>query len=187
MTTQHDELGPLASLVGTWEGEGGHDVSPSNTDRQPTISKYRERMIFEPTGRVDNHEQVLFGLRYQTVAWRIGADEPFHEDRGYFMWDAENRQVWRAFTVPRGNALIAGGTTDADAKTFSMEAKLGDPCYGICSNKFLDKQFQTVRYTLSIKLNDDGSFTYEQNTMMKMPGRESLFEHTDTNTLRKVE
>ena len=52
-------LGPLAALVGTWEGTKGKDVAPSDTkgpdDRGTAKSAYRERIALEPMGRVDNH------------------------------------------------------------------------------------------------------------------------------------
>ena len=35
-------------------------------------------------------------------------------------------------------------------------------------------------------LNDDGSFTYEEDTMIRIKGQEELFHHTDANTLFKV-
>ncbi len=180
------DLGPLAALVGTWEGEKGMDVAPSAA-RDTARSPYRERMSFVPTGRVDNHEQMLFGLRYQTTAWRIGADEPFHEELGYWLWDAARGQVMRAFLVPRGVAVLAGGTAAADARSFRLEAKLGEPTYGICSNPFLHEAFRTVRYELFVELLGRDSFRYTEDTVLQMPGRADPFHHTDGNTLRRVE
>jgi len=63
-------LGPLAPLAGVWEGAAGTDVAPSSA-RATAVSRFRERIVFEPIGRVDNHEQTLFGLRYRTTAWRL--------------------------------------------------------------------------------------------------------------------
>jgi hypothetical protein len=77
-----EELGPLGRLVGTWEGDKGDDVAPSD-DRGTENNKFRERMVFEETGLVQNHEQNLYGLRYRTTAWRLGEDDPFHEELGY--------------------------------------------------------------------------------------------------------
>lgn len=184
-TEATDELGPLARLVGTWEGDKGEDRSPA-ADRGDGHNVYRERMVFEPTGQVDNHEQTLFGLRYRTTAWRIGADAPFHEELGYWMWDAERSQVMRCFLVPRGIAVIAGGTVAPDATTFSLAATLGSATYGICSNPFLDAQFKTVRYELTLTFLPDGGLSYDENTMMEMPDRARLHQHTDANTLYRA-
>ncbi len=83
------ELGPLAGLEGIWEGEKGTDTAPDDDPANQEINKYRERMTFEPTGLVANHTQKLYGLRYTTTAWRLGEDEPFHEELGYWLWDAD--------------------------------------------------------------------------------------------------
>ena len=96
MTTS--KLGPLAPLVGVWEGTKGDDVAPSD-DRGTENNKYRERLVFEDIGLVENHEQRLFGLRYKTMAWRIGADDPFHEELWYWLWDGNAKQVMRCFTM----------------------------------------------------------------------------------------
>lgn len=183
------ELGPLAPLLGTWEGGKGTDVAPSDkaeSDRQVATSPYRERMVFEATGRVDNHEQKLFGLRYNTKAWRIGADDPFHEELGYWMWDAASKLVIRSFMPPRGTTILAGGTVEPDATSFALEAKAGSEVFGICSSPFLTKEFKAVSYTLRVDTSTKDELHYEQHLFMKMKGREDLFDHSDLNTLRRI-
>jgi len=180
-------LGPLAALVGVWEGSKGADVAPAAPDPKDVArSDYRERMTFESIGRVDNHEQVLYGLRYSTVAWRLGADAPFHEEVGYWLWDAANRQVMRCFIVPRGVSVIAGGTADADAKGFELSAEVGSETYGICSNRFLDAEFKTIRYSLKVTVDGD-ELHYEEDTVLKIRSKDEPFHHTDANTLRRAE
>jgi hypothetical protein len=186
--TMSKDLGPLSSLAGIWEGDKGADVSPETPNRSNIAkSDYRERITFEPTGRVDNHEQVLFGLRYSTVVHRIGADDPFHEEVGYWLWDAVNKQVMRSFIVPRGVTILAGGTVEADATSFSLSAESGSETYGICSNQFLVQEFKTIRYDFSLTIQDMDSFSYEQDTVLAIKGQGSLFHHTDANQLRRVE
>lgn len=179
------QLGPLATLAGVWEGDKGADVAPSD-DRGTEQNKFRERITFEPIGPVRNHEQVLYGLRYATVARRIGEADPFHEEVGYWLWDAGERQVLRCFIVPRGVALIAGGTAEPTATTFSLLAQAGSDTYGICSNRFLEKEFKTVRYELTVTILDQNRFQYREDTQLQMPGRSDLFHHTDENTLTRV-
>jgi hypothetical protein len=183
------DLGPLFPLLGVWEGERGTDLAPSDkpeSDRKVATSKYRERMVFEPTGRVDNHEQQLFGLRYSTRAWRIGSEDPFHEELGYWMWDAASRLIIRTFMPPRGMTIFAGGNAKPDAREFSLEARAGDEVFGICSSPFLSEEFKTVHYTLDLKLIDDDTLYYDEHTWMKMKGRSELFDHRDDNTLKRV-
>lgn len=180
-------LGPLAALAGIWEGGTGVDDAPADPDRtQLAVSKYRERLVLEPIGRVDNHQQVLYGLRYATTAWREGADVSFHEEVGYWLWDAANKQVLRSFIVPRGVTVQAGGTVEPDAKTFSISAEAGSGTYGICSNLFLEEEFKTVRYDLTVTVHDDGTFSYEEDTQLQIKGRADIFHHIDRNRLKRV-
>lgn len=182
-------LGPLGPLQGVWEGGEGTDLAPSavaETDRQLATSKYRERMVFEPTGQVDNHEQTLFGLRYSTTAWRIDSPDPFHEEVGYWLWDAASKLIVRTFMPPRGMAVLAGGHAEPDARTFALEANAGAEDFGICSSPFLLEQFKTVKYTLTVEMLDDDTLYYDEHTWMKMKGREDLFDHRDENTLKRV-
>lgn len=183
------DLGPLGALSGVWEGDKGTDLAPSDaadSDRQLATSRYRERMVFAPTGLVENHEQRLFGLRYSTTAWRIGADNPFHEEVGYWLWDAASGLVMRCFMPPRGLTVLAGGYARADARAFSLEASAGSETFGICSSPFLVAEFKTVRYTLDVKRIDDDTLHYDEHTWLQMKGREEPFDHRDENTLRRV-
>lgn len=179
------QLGPLALLAGVWEGDKGADVAPSD-DRGTERNAFRERITFEPISPVRNHEQVLYGLRYATVAWRIREADPFHEEVGYWLWDPGERQVLRCFIVPRGVALIAGGTAEPTATTFTLLAEAGSDTYGICSNRFLDKEFKTVRYELTVTVLDQNRFHYKEDSQLRMPGKPDLFHHTDENTLTRV-
>jgi hypothetical protein len=177
-------LGPLAQLAGVWEGSEGDDRSPS-ADRGEASNPYRERMVFEPFAPVDNHEQWLYGLRYSTTAWRIGGENSFHEELGYWLWDPAAGQVMRCFMVPRGVTIFAGGSVAADATSFELEADLGSATFGICSNPFLDREFRTVRYELEISVSD-GVLSYAEDLQMQMPGRADLFHHRDSNRLEKA-
>ncbi len=145
-------------MIGVWEGEKGNDIAPDD-DCGTEINKFRERMVFEAIGPVINHEQVMYGLRYSTRAWRLPENVAFHEELGYWLWDATNKQVLRCFMVPRGVTVIAGGTVEATSKIFSLAADVGSETYGICSNRFLDAEFKTIRYELKITVHDANSFS----------------------------
>lgn len=179
------QLGPLSTLAGVWEGDKGDDKAPSD-DRGTEQNVFRERITFEPIVPVRNHEQALYGLRYATIAWRIGEVDPFHEEVGYWLWDPGEKQILRCFIVPRGVALIAGGTAEATATSFTLMAEAGSGTYGICSNRFLDKEFKTARYELTVRILDENRFYYKEDTQLRMPGKAELFHHTDENTLTRV-
>lgn len=188
-------LGPLAGLIGIWEGTGGTDCSPGKPDHLETDIErnYRERWEFsliDPP--VENHDQKLRQLVCDTYAWRgtkstagKKAGEPFHAQRGYWIWDAESKQLLNSFAVPRGITVNAGGTAEPDAKSFFLLADAGSEIYGISQNPFLIESFKVVRYVLQLKLNDDGSFDYEQDTQLQIRGR-GFMHHTDANHLKRV-
>ncbi len=176
-------LGPLYPLVGRWQGSAGRNIAP-DPDRGIEDGAYTEELSFTPIKIVKNHEQTLYGLRYQTVGFENGA--PFHEEVGYWLWEPEAKEVYRCFVVPRGITVLAGGKVGPEAKSFALEAKLGDPCFGISSIPFLDREFQTVRYTLEVSYPAPNQFFYKEITFMKMPGREKLFEHLDQNLMVKI-
>ena len=115
-------LGPLASLAGIWEGDKGIDFSRIHS--KETTTKYRERIVFEPLGPVNNGPQQLYGLRYSMTCWRLGESEGFHEEVGYWLWDAGNKQVLRCFMVPRGVLINAGGDAEGIVKVFIYQPKL---------------------------------------------------------------
>jgi hypothetical protein len=179
-------LGPLAPLVGIWEGDKGDDIAPDENPKDIENNKYRERLVFEPIGPVNNHAQTLYGLRYSTTAWPMGQENPFHEETGYWLWDAAEKQVLRCFIVPRGVSVIAGGTVEPDAQEFQLAADVGSETYGICSNQFLDREFKTVRFEMKVTIHDENSFSYEQDTQLQIKGQDKLFHHTDKNTLKRV-
>lgn len=177
--------GPLAWLIGTWEGDKGDDIAPGD-DRGVENNLFRERITFTPIGMVNNHEQTLYGLRYSTTAWRIGVSDSFHEEVGYWLWDSANQQIMKSFIVPRGVTVLAGGTADVGAKKISMQAKLGSPTYGICSNQFLDLEFKTIQFDLSVTIHNENSWSYEEDTQLLMKGKNEAFHHTDKNTLFRI-
>jgi hypothetical protein len=178
-------LGPLARLAGIWEGDRGLDIA-SSPERTPMETRYRERAVFEPMGPVDNHEQSLFGLRYSTTAFRLGETDGFHEELGYWLWDATEGQVMRCFLVPRGVTILAGGDATAEDRQFSLAATAGSEIYGISSNRFLDREFKTVRYELTVAIEDEQTFRYEEDTQLLLKGRSEVFHHRDANTLTRV-
>ena len=182
-------LGPLAALAGIWEGDEGLDISPS-AERGVMETRFRERAVFEPIGQVDNHEQLLYGLRYATTAYRIDEADAFHEEVGYWLWDAgrggEEGQVLRCFVVPRGVTILAGVGAAADAQKLALTADLGSETYSVASNRFLDAEFKTVRYELEVNLETKGVFEYKEDTQLQMKGRSEIFHHRDSNRLTRV-
>lgn len=184
-TPSNSALGPIAFLVGAWEGIKGHDTAPSD-DRQTETNLFRERITFTPIATINNHEQTVEGLRYNTVAYRLGEQAPFHEEVGYWLWDNDAKLVMRCFIVPRGVTVMAGGIATAEDKEFKLAADLGSATFGICSSPFLDREFKTVRYELDVRKLSHDAWAYEEDTQLLMKGRSEIFHHRDRNQLNRV-
>lgn len=181
------DLGPLAALAGTWEGGDGLDVAFNNESGKVKETPFRERVVMNPFGPVDNGDQCLYGLDYRMAAWRGDEEDPFHTEVGYWLWDAADGQVMRCFMVPRGSTLIAGGRAKPDSTSFSLQAEAGSESYGILSNLYLSASARTTLYQCTIEVGED-TWTYDQTTtveLTRMPG--TPFAHTDRNTLKRVD
>jgi hypothetical protein len=181
-----DEWGPLSGLVGEWQGEGGLDTAFSHSQGKVLGTPYLEKLTFKPFGPVDNGSQSLYGLDYKSAMWRNDEENPFHTEIGYWLWDGATGEIMRGFVVPRGITVLAGGTADADATSFTLSAKLGDLQYGIGENKYLAKNASTLSYDVTITVGD-GTFSYDETTMLQMKEFDEPFDHTDHNTLHRVD
>lgn len=183
-----ENYGPLTFYIGKWASDEwtGKNRAP-DPDRNEENTKFRQVMNFEPIGDTNNHEQQLYALRYSTKAWEEGDEgDPFHEEVGYFIWDADNKQILKSFIVPRGVAVNAGGTIEVDAKEFTVSADVGSETYGISSNIFLNEEFKSVRYDVTFKQVDENTFSYDEDTQIKIKGQGELFHHTEKNILKRV-
>ncbi len=183
-TADKENYGPLWRLIGTWEGQKGDDTAPGN-DRGIEKSKFRELVAYTAMGAADNHEQKLFVVSYSRTAWRLGEPDPFHQQLGYWLWDARAKQVMHSFMIPRGMTVLAGGSCESKGLHLKVEAKLNSSTFGICSNPFLDREFQTVAYVGELKFEGDDTYQYEEDTQIKIKGQEKIFHHVDKNVLKR--
>ena len=181
------EWGPLEALIGEWESDqGGLDAAFSHSKGEVLQTPYKEKLTMKPFGPVDNGNQHLYGLDYKSAMWRGSEDNPFHTEVGYWLYDGATGEVMRGFVVPRGITVLAGGVAAPDATSFQMSARPGDPNYSIGENKYLTQHASTLSYDVTITINDDGSWSYDEVTMLKMDEFPEPFAHSDRNTLRKV-
>jgi hypothetical protein len=54
------------------------------------------------------------------------------------------------------------------------------------SNPFLDQAFRTLSYRMHVRANPDGTWSYEEEGVLQIPGRDAAFHHIDRNTLTKI-
>jgi hypothetical protein len=179
---RESDLGPLAHLIGAWEGIYGEENEPG------TAISYHETITFEPIGPVDTGAGKLYGLRSSTFAWAYGRqdDPPIHEELGYWFWCPRERRIIRSFTNHNGVAINAAGQCDADADHFEIDARADADTYGIVSTPLLNHACRTLAYRLALTVESDHSFSYREETRLQTEGGEETFIHRDHNQLAKV-
>jgi hypothetical protein len=177
-------LGPLRAMAGIWKGTSGTDTHPivEGTMSEPYVERYE----LQPIDPQTNGPQVLYGLRYHTHLNRPGEIETFHDQVGYWLWEPATGAVIQTIAIPRGQVVMVAGQAAADATDFELRAALGSDTYGICSSWFLDQAFRTVEVRVHVTVNSDGTWSYEEDTVLQVHGREEPFHHTDSHTLAKV-
>lgn len=177
-------LGPLAPLAGIWEGKRGLDTNPKEDG--PEKDPYIEHYELQPIDAQTNGPQLFYGLRYHTHIVEPDGVETFHDQVGYWLWEPATGNILLSLSIPRGQTVMATGNAPADAKTFTLTAVRGSLTNGIISNPFLEQSFRTESYTITVKINDDGTWSYEQDTVMVIPNYKEPFHHTDRNRLSKI-
>jgi hypothetical protein len=177
-------LGPLRPMAGVWEGARGLDVKPKAEG--PKQQAYVERIELQPIDPQTNGPQLLYGLRYHTHITKPQLVKTYHEQVGYWLWEPATGVVIHTLTIPRGQTAMASGTASADARSFEVAAKQGAEDWGICSSPFLLYAFRTVEFRIRVTINGDGTWGYEEDTVLMIHGQAEPFHHTDRNLLRKV-
>jgi hypothetical protein len=187
-------LGPLRGLAGIWTGVKGADVHPVGAGSDitgPVVdgdehNVFVERYELHPIDPQTNGPQLFYGLRYHTHIVKPGEVETFHDQVGYWLWEPAARTVVHLLAIPRGQAVLAAGSAEPEATEFEVSASLGAGTYGILSNPFLDLAFRTVGFRMRVTVGDDGTWSYEEHTQIRIPDRDSLVDHVDRNTLTRI-
>ena len=177
------DYGPLAGLIGFWEGDKGMDIAPEpdGVEQNP----YYETIECVPSGDVTNgEEQLLAIIRYHQVVKRKSTGKDFHNESGYYTWDRATGVITQSLVIPRGVAVIAGGSArQADGETIiSVRASLDDDDYSIVQSPYMRDKASTQSFSHSINVSGE-RFSYQETTVIDIYGR--LFDHTDENTLTK--
>ena len=182
------DYGPLRALIGTWTGNKGMDIAPDpeGSEQNP----FHETISFEASGDVTNAEsQHLAIVRYHQIVRRNSDDEVFHNETGYWIWDAEGQSVMQTLTIPRGVSLVAGGIYSADGTDgdrpveLEVHAAADDSDWGIVQSPFMRDNAKTLSFSHRISVQDE-QMAYNETTMVEIYGRR--FEHTDENILHRA-
>jgi len=178
------DYGPLSALIGVWTGDKGVDVAPE-PDGEETNPFFETITISEVGGVTNAETQNLSALHYHQIVSRKSDGQIFHNETGYWMWDAETKTVMHSLLIPRAVGLIAGGIyggeKDADGRTIlKVKAKLGDENWGIVQSPFMRDKASTQSFEHEVIVGD-GKLSYAETTMFDIYGK--TFEHTDKNEL----
>jgi len=177
-------LGPLAPMAGIWEGQHGTDIAPKRAG--PRTQPFHERIELQPVDPGNNGPQTLYALRYHAWMCKPGETGTYHDQVGYWLWEPATETVMHSLTIPRGQTVLAMGKAKPDAKQFTLTATRSDTDYGICSNPYLEKNFRTDSFENTVTIHDDGTWSYDEDTVMTITGQTEPFHHRDSNRLTRV-
>ena len=177
-------LGPLRAMAGVWQGVRGLDVKPKADG--PRKQAFIERIELQPIDPQTNGPQLLYGLRYHTHVTKPDQIKTYHDQVGYWLWEPATGTIIHTLTIPRGQIAMASGQAAADATEFELVATQGLETFGICSAPFLQHAFKTTEFRIKVTINADGTWTYDEDTVLQILGRDEPFHHTDRNTLHKI-
>jgi len=182
------DYGPLAALVGTWQGSSGMDISPEPDGQEE--NPYSETITYEAIGNAKNAgSQTLAVVRYLQRVSRQSDGAVFHDQTGYWIWDIDNHTLIHSFTIPRGVCVLAGGQFDnsqlqGDALDLTVSAAKGHKDWNIIQSPFMQQKARTVSFDQQVTITNN-ELSYQQTIMLEIYGRE--FEHTDCNTLKRCD
>jgi len=177
-------LGPLRGMAGVWQGQRGLDVKPKAEG--PKKQVFNERIELQPIDPQTNGPQLFYGLRYHTHVVKPDQVKTYHDQVGYWLWEPATETVIHTLTIPRAQVVMAGGKASADAKEFELVATHDSEHFGIRSAPFLDYAFKTVEFRIKVTIHADGTWTYDEDTVLMIKGKTEPFHHTDRNTLSKI-
>ena len=178
-------VGPLALLIGKWEGESGADVAPDPDGIEENA--YSETLEFKLVGDVSNAEEQDLGiLQYEQIVTRKRDKKLIHHQLGYWTWDAESQTICNGFTIPRRVSVLAGGSVEYlnDKMMIFVEAENGSNTWGISEAAFMREKANTKSFSMTLDVEGD-QLHYQQTTVVDIYGSQN-FEHTDENTLQKM-
>ena len=104
-----------------------------------------------------------FGSHFTALFW-CG-----HESANTYRWPCERATI-----------------SCAVRSTFTLSAAAGREHYTISENAYLAENASTLSYSVDITVNGDGTWSYNDTTMLKIIELPDPFAHTDHNTLHKV-
>lgn len=178
---------PLNELIGVWKGNMGIDLAPK--PKEDENNPYYEVLTIKAVDiDIENaEEQEMTAVMYHQVVREKSNDKVSHSETGYWIWDKNEDTIMCSFSIPRGVSLLAGGSfekTISGEIKFSVSSNLEHPNWRIVQSPFLEKHAKTLSFKREINLMEN-TLSYSQETTLDIYGK--IFNHKDTNTLKKIE
>jgi len=185
--TNATDAGPLQILIGTWTGDKGKDIAPE-FNQGTEENAYREKIEFNPVRNLSNaEEQLLITVQYHQVVHRKRDNKQIHDQCGYWIWDKNSQTILHTFTIPRGLAVLAGGSVKIDSEgthVFKVSSTVDDLNFPITQSNFLLSKAKTLRFEQKLTVIED-KLKYKQSSLVDIYGDE--FEHSEKNTLKRID
>jgi hypothetical protein len=178
------DYGPLNELIGVWKGDKGLDVAPEpdGTEENP----YYETITFTAIGTATNAgSQVLSAVHYRQIVQRKSNNEVFHDETGYWMWDAKAEIIMHSLVIPRAVCVLAGGKYTGARNSegqvmIEVTASLDDENWKIIQSPFMQENARATSFRQNMAVGN-GKLSYFETTIVDVYGK--VFEHTDQNEL----
>ena len=126
------------------------------------------------------------GLRYSTLVTKPDQHKTYHEQVGYWLWEPATGRIIHTLTLARGGVLMASGRASADARSFGLRVSHVDSSFGTRSTPYVQHGFRTDALRIRVTLQEDDSWRYEADTVLKIRGQSEPFHHSDRNHLRRL-
>jgi hypothetical protein len=178
------DYGPLAGLIGVWKGDKGLDVAPEPDGAEN--NPYYETLTFSAIGDVTNAEsQMLAAVHYRQIVQRKSNDKIFHDETGYWMWDADAEIIMHSLTIPRAVSVLAGGShngnrIDDGSLILEVAAEINDKDWQIIQSPFMMDNARTTEFRHRVTVGN-GKLSYSETIIVDIYGK--VFEHNDQNEL----
>lgn len=169
---------------GPREATKGLDVKPKADCPRQQI--FVERTELQPIDPQTNGPQLFYGLRYGCHMMKPGQAATCHDQLGYRLWEPATGTVIHSLAIPRAQTALAMGKATADATSFELSAARGTTQYGICSTPFLEYAFRTDSFRIRVTVNPDGTWSYFEDTVLMIRGRDEPLHHADSNTPTRI-
>jgi len=174
-------LGPLQPLGGIWEGTKGPTSIRWRPDRARRV---HGALRVTPDRLQTNGPQLFYGMRYHTHVLKPGEQPTFHDQVGYWLWRAAAGAVTLTLGSRGGRSFSPRSAAEPDASS-SNSRRPSAPSQQHCVEPLLERPSgHELPHPRTV--NGDGTWSYEEEGVLEIPGRTDPFHHIDSNTLSRV-